>query len=375
VQALPVQLTAGQDAAFHQVLAAAFHQVLAALKSSTDYLELPGLAGTMEALAGKFDAAQAGAALGAILAVIKGSDNSDELQAAKAQALAEAVKGLAGKLDAAQAQAALGPVFDVMKGTADPLELRELAETAKALSVQLGTAQAGAALSPFIDAIWRTTDPEALRTLAETVEALPVQLDRVQAEAVLGPVVDAMKRTTDTSPLQDLAKTMQALAGKFDAAQAQVAVGSVVDAMKGADSGALAMLAGAVQALAPRLSVDHARAVSETVRVYLGWAPRAHEARDWAGALVALLPREPPEGYVEQIVEALKYPTSAGPATDVLLDALGGIDPNAPGKEAGLDANLAWLTTAYPAIDLDKPPDCPKPLSDQQDVTCPEVGG
>ena len=31
--------------------------------------------------------------------------------------------------------------------------------------------------------------------------------------------------------------------------------------------------------------------------------------------------------------------------------------PGAPGKEAGLDATLAWVATTWPDIDLDSPPD------------------
>ena len=63
---------------------------------------------------------------------------------------------------------------------------------------------------------------------------------------------------------------------------------------------------------------------------------------NWAGALVMLLPRGEPEVCVAEIVTALKYPTAAGAATDALLDAFHGIDPNAPGKEAGLAASLSW---------------------------------
>jgi hypothetical protein len=58
----------------------------------------------------------------------------------------------------------------------------------------------------------------------------------------------------------------------------------------------------------------------------------------------------------------------------VLLGALHSVDPKAPGKEAGLATNFAWLLTAYPAIDLDARPLCPPPLPDQKDVACP-VGG
>jgi hypothetical protein len=79
----------------------------------------------------------------------------------------------------------------------------------------------------------------------------------------------------------------------------------------------------------------------------------------FAGAVATLLPSEPPEIYVAGIVQLLKWPTTAGPATDVLLTALHERMPGAPGKEAGLDATVAWVAATYPDIDLDSPPTFP----------------
>ena len=56
------------------------------------------------------------------------------------------------------------------------------------------------------------------------------------------------------------------------------------------------------------------------------------------------------------MVELLKRPTTVGSATDALLEILHQRVPKAPGKEAGLDANVAWVAATYPAIDLDSPP-------------------
>jgi hypothetical protein len=61
-----------------------------------------------------------------------------------------------------------------------------------------------------------------------------------------------------------------------------------------------------------------------------------------------LLPREPAARYVGGIVEALKYPTTAGPATDALLDALHDRLPDAPGHKAGLAETLAWILSSRP---------------------------
>ncbi len=67
----------------------------------------------------------------------------------------------------------------------------------------------------------------------------------------------------------------------------------------------------------------------------------------------------PDEPYVAMIVELLKWPTTAGSATDALLEVLHERVPGAPGKEAGLDATVAWLPATYPDIDLDSPPTYP----------------
>ena len=103
----------------------------------------------------------------------------------------------------------------------------------------------------------------------------------------------------------------------------------------------------AVQALAGKLTGEEAQAAAlQIVRPGLAWAPTSDEAARWAGVLVTIPERGKPEIALTEIVEALKYPTSAGPATDVLLDRLQGIDPSAPGQEAVLAANVAWLRTA-----------------------------
>ena len=85
---------------------------------------------------------------------------------------------------------------------------------------------------------------------------------------------------------------------------------------------------------------------------------------------MTLLARVEPQFAVAGIVEALKYPTAAGAPTDVLLDALHSADPTAPGKEARVAANLAWLSAAYPTISADARPACPWAQSDQQGLAC-----
>ena len=88
-------------------------------------------------------------------------------------------------------------------------------------------------------------------------------------------------------------------------------------------------------------------------------------AEAFARAIAVTLPVDPaePEPYVAAIVELLKWPTTAGPATDALLEVLHERVPGAPGKEAGLDATVAWVAATYPDIDLDSPPTFPASAS------------
>jgi hypothetical protein len=47
--------------------------------------------------------------------------------------------------------------------------------------------------------------------------------------------------------------------------------------------------------------------------------------------------------------------------------------PDAPGKGAGLAANLTWITDTFPDIDLQAAPACPPPR--EAGLACPAAGG
>jgi hypothetical protein len=136
------------------------------------------------------------------------------------------------------------------------------------------------------------------------------------------------------------------------------------------DARTFARLTEAAQSLTGDLTVEQTRSTLAVVRPVLAWEHTRDKAAAWATAFAMLLSKNHSENYVADIVEVLKYPTLAGPATDVMLDALRDIDARAPGREAGLAASLEWLRTTYPSIDLDARPHCPSPL-EQRDVACP----
>jgi hypothetical protein len=122
-------------------------------------------------------------------------------------------------------------------------------------------------------------------------------------------------------------------------------------------------MAQAVEVLGPRLEKEEARTAIEVARTVLAETDEPDVATAFSRAIAVTLPADPATPYVATIVELLKWPTTAGPATDALLEVLHDRVPGAPGKEAGLDATVAWVAQTFPDIDLDSPPTYPASAS------------
>ena len=71
------------------------------------------------------------------------------------------------------------------------------------------------------------------------------------------------------------------------------------------------------------------------------------------------------------LLTAIAYPAAGGSATEFLLEAIRAGHPDAPAKEAGTEAALAWLATKFP--DVLRPPVCPEPL--EPGLKCPSQEG
>ena len=119
----------------------------------------------------------------------------------------------------------------------------------------------------------------------------------------------------------------------------------------------LPALSKAVQTLGHELAAKDER--TEEARSILAMTNKAMAAQAFAHAIAETLPGEPATSYVAAIIELLKWPTTAGPATDELLEVLHERVPGAPGKEARLAATIQWVATTFPEIDLDSPPTPP----------------
>jgi hypothetical protein len=150
--------------------------------------------------------------------------------------------------------------------------------------------------------------------------------------------------------------TAKALCLKLTDAQAGRALDPVLEQIaKTTGSGALQGLAKALTALAPKLAAAKAREVWSKAQASLAWAASDKEAADWARALVALLDRAGDPERIQKMVALVAYPTAAGAATDILIDAVRAPEAAAPTKEAGTNAALEWLFAASYRL--------PKPLN------------
>jgi hypothetical protein len=202
------------------------------------------------------------------------------------------------------------------------------------------------------------------------VLTLAGKLTAKQAPVALSPVMMAIASGPAPDEGLMLAPAVQALAGKLTAEQAPPAIMSVLKAIANTtDRAQLMGLSLALEAIATRLTAEQAQTALPLARSALAWSSAAVDATASARAITALAENQADERRILALVEALKYPSAAGEATDVLLDALHAAAPEAPGKEAGLEANLLWIANHYPMIDLDAPPSCPSPL--QEGLACP----
>jgi len=171
--------------------------------------------------------------------------------------------------------------------------------------------------------IGKETNAYALRALALVHQALPVKLTEPQGSQALNQVLNQIGQETDPQ----LAEALQALSAKLTDAQAMQA--------------------------------------STVAAASLAWADTDYDAAEWARALVRLSVQAADRDDV--FVKAIAYRAAAGSATDVLLDAIRAGHPDAPAKEAGTEAALAWLAKTFPNVL--RPPLCPPPLQPELEMS------
>jgi hypothetical protein len=166
------------------------------------------------------------------------------------------------------------------------------------------------------------------------------------------------------------------VAPKLTEAQGQQALAPFLEQIgKTTNPDALEALAKGLQLVAPKLTEAQAQQPLTVAMSSLAWAATEGEAVDWARAVIALLSSatdHADQGETRSLISAILYPTAAGPATEILLDALRARRSGAPPKEAGTAQSLAWIAEKYrneARRALCPPPPQPTSLSD---LKCPD---
>jgi TIR domain len=354
LKALPVKLSEAQAAQ-------AIEAVLKQMGETSNPDALRDLAGALQTLPAKLTEAQASRAIEPLLKQVGQTTDLDA-----PWLLAQALEAVPVKPTEAQASQALNPLLKQIGQATNPDTLQWLIQVLKALATNLTETQTSQALNPVLKQMSETSNPDALRALAGALPDLAPNLTEAQVSRTIDLLLTQMGRTTDVFALQALARALEVLAAKLNEAQAAQTIDPLIKQIgQTTESDALQALLRALQALAPKLSEAQAVQASKAAATSLAWSANDDEAVEWARALAALSHRA--AGQDGMLAAAIAYPTTAGPATEILLDAIRAGHPDAPAKEAGTEAALEWLAKKYP--DVLRPPLCPQPL--QSGLKCP----
>lgn len=402
LQALPAPL--GRE--WGQAALAPILESFAATKNPWD---LRVLAQAMGASSAALRPEQGQTALDKIVAMLKASKDPLEWPV-----LIEAMSFIPATLTPEQGQALLQKLLDAIKTTEDPAAVQMFVQWVQALRVTPAKEQAFIVLGRVLKGIVDATADDSLLALLQLVPTFAAQLTPEEAlEAVVEFMSEASSKDVSTLKAQVIAQAARALSENIPTELVRANVGQFLRMNRDLDmqlclmrpslgqlmqvfasrstpveaDGALSALIGcvakvrdpparrdlaaAVSALATKLTAEQVLAALVPVQSSLAWAGSDDEAAAWANAFAKLLLQSAGPDRVAKLVEVLKYSMTGGSATQVLLDALQGIDPNAPGKDAGIDANLKWVRRSYPALNLDSAPVCPEPPP-SQGLSCPK---
>ena len=215
----------------------------------------------------------------------------------------------------------------------------------------------------------QTSEFEHLQALAQAVRTLGPGLDHAQAQAALG-LVDAIRQTNDPDQLQALAQALGAIGPNARTGRGRPRPSSrrhpdhrPTDSELrplGPGPGLQSWTLGPPGSRA-QVGPDEAKRAGEVVRTALATTDEPSVCPGARSMRSRCCCRRNRRGaYVDAVAELLKWPTTAGPARRMRCwQALHERVPGAPGKEAGLDATVAWVAATYPDIDLDSPPTFP----------------
>ncbi len=378
---------------------ARFIEVANAVKSASDPNQLASLSLAAVRLADRIDSDHAWVQLSWIVLDLGTQATSRSVM------LAPAAQKFADKQMPKDIDDLLSSVLIQVRTTANADNLWALGVTGKSLGPRLPASDARRVATELLAEAQRPGDPARVSALVSVLHGVQVHVTAEEAEALLPMLLAACVKSYDTKQVTELAGAAEAMAGRLSAAAAERQFPAVLQILEnpGTTIGQLEAIAGVVNAFVGRVEPSHLRrAVRPLFRVLgatrttdhvttlkrvvdasgglsrddyahlhaqIAWAPDPVLSALWAEALVQLAPRAPVQEYVMNLISELKSPSTAAAATTVPLDGLQSAVPEAPGAPAGLPANLSWISTKYPAIDLNRAPVCPPPL--REGLACP----
>jgi hypothetical protein len=298
---------------------------------------LAALARALRLLSISLTRAQVDAVGAHFIPVFLKATDPDELMA-----LASAVEALADNLPEDAARMAQDAFVSAMTNTSDPDRLAALTLAVRSLRIPLDHPAAHAALAAHLRVLGSTTDPDQLTTIANGVQALAAKLDAADSQSAVSPIVLALEGI-DPAPLPALEQALEALLSRLNEAQLRESLRSIYNEIgTTTDPNLLKVQAQMFAAIAKRLTPDEADRMSKLAQWHLAEAKAPAEASAWAAAIVALA-KVHPDAMLSTLVDALKYPTAAGAATDILLDAIHGVAPDVEYQKGSLADALPGL--------------------------------
>lgn len=360
--------------------------VLQGYATAPDRWAQPQLGVAARALAEKLAHDQAEATMLRVLEAIGCTINPSALQM-----LAQVVQALPSQPPPERAWAAVSSVLEALpaamvrheRDQTEPVAPEALSQAVQALAAKLTAEQAHVVVAPLVTALQTTPNLHIRRSLAQALGALPAGLTPEQAQAALEGVLETLDSREPAEVLQARAEALRALAGKLTHDQARSSIGRALSLMRSMSFQAkndprqtvdLDTLRAWVRSLEVLVQSPLDRVPPEArseARGALGWATHPVVAEIWAQAAIMLFPREPKAAYNTAIVELLKFPSTAGPATEILLGALRGGKPEVSKTDAGPGTAFVWLYKRVSHADLSSKANCPSPP--YPGVACPSA--
>ena len=317
IKALALALRAFPTVGATDETAAATAHVLDLMTKTTDIDELSDLAQAIDALPGALPSSQASEAIAPVLKTLGELTDPAELAS-----LVSAVRSLSNKLPPDVVDTTQKAVNGIMLQASDPDQLAALMEALQALPLALAPDAAHRAMAIVLKALADTTDPSEQEALATGIQSMAKMLDKNEAAVDLQPVLTSTDNTDEAATLSAEELASAALLMRLDESQLRASLPVVLNAF--ADTHRPAQLeaqAAIITTMSDRLSVQQVSDMAALTRWRLAQAGSQSEAAAWAETLVALAQRnQDTEG--EMLLDALRYPTTAGRPTAIFLSEL-----------------------------------------------------